>query len=385
MPSERLYYTNSYLTQMEARVVAASEDGLRVTLDRTVFYPSSGGQPNDLGTLNGVAIVDAIDEGGAILHVLASPLTETAVRGVVSWQRRYDHMQQHTGQHLLSAVFEELFGIPTLSFRMGEESSTIELGAKELSPEQIDTAILHAAELARANPLIIVTFEDAAQARGLRKATEREGILRIVEIPGIDRSACGGTHVAALAEILPLQIREVEKVRGNARVGFVCGNRAIRRAQSDLRALTRTAQSLGTSLENVEALVVAISQRLAEAEKLRQRFETEAATRAGLDLYAGTSVSSDGIRRRLASEAIIDELARTKAKSFISQPGGVLLMHGADSVLVACSADSGINAGALLKQALTKFGARGGGSPTFAQGNLPDVLLIEDLKRQLGL
>jgi alanyl-tRNA synthetase len=383
--SRRLYYTDSYLRQMNSRVLASSDDGLRITLDQTVFYPTSGGQPHDLGTLNDIPVVAVEDDGDNITHILAAPLTGSAVEGEISWLRRYDHMQQHTGQHLLSAVFEDLWGIPTLSFQMSDESSTIELAAKEISSLQIEQALLRATELARANPPIVITSEDAGKAQGLRKASERTGTLRIIEIPGIDRSACGGTHVATLAEVLPIQIRETDKVRGNARIAFVCGNRAIARARIDFQTLSRAAKALGASIDNINKQVATLQQRLAESEKQKQRMEAEAATRAGTDLYASIKPDSDGIRRYLASEPEINENARTKAKAFVGQPKAVCLLHSADGILLVCSPDSGVNAGALLKQALSKFGARGGGSPNLAQGSLPDVAILDDLKVALGL
>ena len=386
MPAtQRIYYIDSYLTKVESRVVTASDDGLRVTLDRTHFYPTSGGQPHDLGLLNGIDVLDVVDDGETITHVLATPLRETIVQGEIAWPRRYDHMQQHTGQHLLSAVFEELFQIPTLSFRMGETESSIELATKELSAQQIEAAIMRATELARANPSIVITMEDAAEAQGLRKASERAGTLRIVEIPGVDRSACGGTHVSHLAEVLPLQIREQEHARGNVRISFVCGNHSMKRTQADFETLSRVAVALAVSVDKVEFRVLALKQNLAESVKARQHLETEAATRSGFDLYAKTIPGENGIRRMSLCEMIIDENVRTKAKAYTSQPKAVLLMHSQETLLLACSSDSNLNAGALLKQALAKYGARGGGSPTMAQGTLLDQAILHDLKDAIGL
>jgi alanyl-tRNA synthetase len=379
--TERLYYTNSYLTNINSPVLAISAGGLRVTLQQTNFYPTSGGQPHDLGTLDGIPVIDVIDDSPAIIHVLASPLTPTAthVTAEIDWTRRYHHMQQHTGQHLLSAVFEQLFAIPTLSFRMGDESSTIELGTKSLTAHQIHAVTLRATELARANPALRVTFEDAAHAQGLRKASERQGLLRIVEIPGIDRSACGGTHVASLAEVLPLQLREMEKVRGNIRIAFVCGNRALTRAQSDFQALSQIAATVAASLDSAEQQVRALKHSLTEAEKQKQHLENEAATRAGLELYTATAPGEDGIRRIFSEVPVLNESARTKARAFSTQPKSLILLHSSEDLLLACSPDSGFNAGALLKQSLSKYGARGGGSPTLAQGSLPDKAIIQDL------
>jgi len=377
---ERLYYTTSYCKEMQATVTHASEDRLRITLDQSVFYPTSGGQPHDLGTLNGIPVVDVIDDAGTVTHILAAPLEDSQVKGEIDWPRRYDHMQQHTGQHLLSAVFEELFSIPTLSFHMGDTASTIELGAKEITEHQTALAVRRATEVARSSVPVLIKFEEAIAAEGLRKTSDRAGILRIVEIPGIDRSACGGTHVAALAEILPLQIRETEKLRGNVRVSFVCGNRAIAKSQADFQVLARLARTLSTSIENIEPQVKRLADGFAQLDKHRQHLETEAAKRAGANLYAATIPSEDGIRRVLASESALDESAKAKAKAFSSQPKAIILIHTSTALLLACSPDSGVDAGTLIK----KSGARGGGSSILAQASVPNEAFIQDLWRLLS-
>ncbi len=379
--TKRLYYTDSYLRSARAEVVRKSDDGLRVILDQTSFYPTSGGQPNDTGAINGIPVVDVLDEDGEVVHVLSAPLHDSQVEAEILWERRYEHMQQHTGQHLLSAVFEELFKIPTLSFRMGDQVSTIELGAKEISAQQIEAVTLRGTELARSNPQIIIRFENAEDAQNLRKASAREGTLRIIEIPGIDKSACGGTHVAGLAEVLPLQIRDLEKVRGNVRISFVCGNRAIGRARKDFELLSRVSAMLATAPENVETQLANLKQALVDSEKQRLRLSVQ----SGLDLYAMTPASADGVRRVALSENAIDENVRSKAKSLATQAKAVALFHSSQGLLLACSSDSGYNAGVVLKQALAKFGGRGGGSVNLAQGSLTDPGVLEEVAKLLGI
>jgi alanyl-tRNA synthetase len=244
--TERLYYTDSYLHQFQARIIEISDDGRKVYLDRTAFYPSSGGQPFDVGTLGGVTVVDVVDEDDCVAHVVENPLALGDVTGEVDWTRRFDHMQQHTGQHLISAVFEELFGISTVSFHMGSTVSTIDVSAASLSPSQTERVEERCAEIvAEARP-VLITFEDASADLGLRKVSERTGTLRIVSIKHLDRSACGGTHLRSTAEIGPVAIRKLEKIRGTTRVEFVCGMRAIRAARSDFRLLSEIARTLST-------------------------------------------------------------------------------------------------------------------------------------------
>jgi alanyl-tRNA synthetase len=156
--TERLYHHDAYLTAFEARIVERADEGRRVYLDRTAFYPDSGGQPHDRGTLNGVEVTGVEDEDGRIAHILAAPAAGDTVQGRIDWARRYDHMQQHSGQHLLSAVLIELFGIHTVSFHMGAESSTIDVVADRLEPERIRAAEERCAELVFANRPITITF-----------------------------------------------------------------------------------------------------------------------------------------------------------------------------------------------------------------------------------
>ncbi len=240
--SERLYYTDSYLRDFAARAIETSAEGLLVYLDRTAFYPTSGGQPFDLGTISGVAVTEVFDEAERVAHRVAAPIAVGPVECAIDWRRRFDHMQQHTGQHLLSAVFEELFHLKTVSFHMGADSSTIDLEGGAVDARVLADTERRVNEVIWENRAVAVQFEHAAEVQGLRKPSDREGTLRIVSIEGMDRSACGGTHVRATGEIGAVLLRKVEKVRQTTRVEFLCGGRAIRRARADYDALSRTAQ-----------------------------------------------------------------------------------------------------------------------------------------------
>jgi alanyl-tRNA synthetase len=385
--TERLYYHDPYLTEFEAGIVKISPDGCRIFLDQTAFYPSSGGQPNDFGSLGGQPVVDVLDDDEGIAHIVAAPLSAGNVAGKIDWERRYDHMQQHTGQHLLSAVLADLCGFQTLSFHMGSDVSTIELGTKDLTETQIDGTEKRANELARRATPVRITFEDADRVEGLRKQSERSGTLRIVEIEGIDKSACGGTHVRSLSEVLPLQIRKLEKVRGNVRIEFVCGWRASRRAKQDFRILQDLARQSATPIDKLPEYVAAAIQRLSDAEKERHRLAESLAQREGREAYAATAVSDDGLRRALWEVEQISDLVRLKASSFVTGAKSLLLVTGKQpaGLLIACSSDSGIDAGVLLKQTLAQFGGRGGGSTTLAQGTAPNSDCIQVLAGKLGL
>jgi len=382
--TERLYYTDSYLREFRARVVAAEDSGKRLYLDRTAFYPTSGGQPFDLGTLSGVPVLAVADEENRIAHTLASPLHLEEVAGSINWERRFDHMQQHTGQHLLSAVFEELCATPTVSFHLGAETSTIDLRTDSLTQEQVERVEERCALIvAEARPVTIAS-EEAETASGLRKESQRGGTLRIVSIEGLDRSACGGTHVRSTAEAGPILIRKLDKIRGNVRVEFVCGSRALRQARTDYRTLASIARTLSAPWERTPELIAAQADRVKSLEKMCQRLAAELAAREGRELHAATEPDAAGLRRRI-EHGPIDDVMRTRAQAFAVLGKAVFLAVCADppSVLLAASEDSGIHAGERVKAAATAVGGRGGGNPALAQASVPSRAALADLEAAL--
>jgi alanyl-tRNA synthetase len=382
--TERLYYTDCYLREFRSRVVAVENGGRRVYLERTAFYPTSGGQPYDVGSLGGVEVLEVVDEEDRIAHWLAAPLQGEEVAGLIDWQRRFDHMQQHTGQHLLSAVFEELYQIPTLSFHLGADTSTIDLAAAALTPEQIERVEERCiAIVADARP-VTITFEEAEKAGGLRRESQRSGTLRVVSIEALDRSACGGTHVRSTAEIGPIFIRKQEKIRGNVRIEFVCGLRALRHARADYTRLASIARALSAPLERTPELISAQAERVKSLEKTCQRLSLELAVREGRELYATTDPDPAGLRRRTERGAI-DEVMRARAQAFTSQCKAVFLAVSPEppSVLLATSVDSGIHAGERVKAAVTARGGRGGGNANAAQGSIPSAEGLAEVEAAL--
>jgi alanyl-tRNA synthetase len=383
----RLYYRDSYLREFTAAVIRTSPDGTTAYLDRTAFYPTSGGQPFDTGLLGGVPIIEVIDEGENIAHQLASPVGLGEAACVIDWPRRFDHMQQHTGQHLLSAVFEEMLGLRTVSFHLGLESSTIDLESPGIDPAQIREVERRANQVVFENREVSVQFADAAEATGLRKPSQREGELRIIAIDGLDRSACGGTHVHATGEIGHILIRKLDKVRQCIRVEFLCGGRAVRRARADYEALARIAQLFSAPPDETSGLVSAQLENARAIEKSLRKAQVELAEFRGRQLYESTPPDADGIRRRLerAGSGSVDERSAL-ARSFIAQPKAiyVAILENPPSVIYAVSADTGIHAGQAIKQALTAVGGRGGGNAQLAQGSVPEPALLETVIRILG-
>ena len=386
--TDRFYYTDAYRTEFTATVIDRSDDGRRVYLDETAFYPTSGGQLHDTGTLGGIAVVDVVDEDDRIAHVLGESHRAGPGRrspAPIDWTRRYDHMQQHTGQHLLSAVFEDLFGAKTVSVHFGAEYSTLDLDTESLSRKQLVSAEERAnAVVGEARP-VSVTFEDAATATGLRKASDRDGTLRIVSIDGVDRSACGGTHVRSTAEIGTMLLRSVEKVRKTTRVEFVCGVRAVRRARSDFESLTRIATSLSASLDDAPSIVGAQAERLKDSESARKKLEKELAVFRARARYDAAAPNATGVRTIVIRDAAsMDDLRDLAQAAFaLSRVVVVGALTTPPSVLLAASEDSGVDAGKVLKERLAAAGGRGGGSPRIAQGSVPDAAGVESLVASL--
>src|SRR5271165_709017 len=271
MATHRIYYDNAYEREFSARILSCEaippdvsagrvHQAWAVVLDRTALYPASGGQPHDLGKLGDSNVLEVRDEGEDIVHIVDRELPGGSVAGCVDWNRRFDHMQQHSGQHLLSAMFQERFGRPTVSFHLGAELSTIDLRGPEPSDD-----ILEGAERA-ANRIIFEdrpltvrygTAEDLAEL-GVRKEVARKGILRAIEIEGVDLQPCGGTHVKSTGQIGTLLVRRCTKMRQDWRVEFVCGVRAERAARQDFLRIRATAERLSCAPEEL----VAASERI---------------------------------------------------------------------------------------------------------------------------
>jgi alanyl-tRNA synthetase len=293
--TRRLYYDDAYIREFPARVlhceVLPPDVNAGITgkvwglvLDRTAFYPTSGGQPNDLGKIADANVLDVRDQGDEILHVVDRHPESPDVLGCINWPRRFDHMQQHTGQHLLSAMFQERFGLPTVSFHLGSELCTIDIRGPEPADDVLEGAERAANKIIFENRPIAVRYGTADQLSelGVRKQVDREGILRAIEIESADLQPCGGTHVKSTGEIGMILIRRVTKVRQDWRVEFACGARAERIARQDFLNLRRAAEKLNCAPDEVAAAAErcvadrdahyknskAALQRLAEAETL---------------------------------------------------------------------------------------------------------------------
>jgi alanyl-tRNA synthetase len=377
--TERLYYTDAYLAAFAAAVTDRSADGLRLYLDRTAFYPTSGGQPHDTGRLGGAAVLDVIDEGERIAHVVDAPVAADWIEGTIDWPRRFDHMQQHTGQHLLSAVIADRFGYATVSVHFGRDSATLDLDTGGMSHAQIVEAERAANVTVAENRPVIVSFEDAATVTGLRKPSDREGALRVVTIEGLDRSACGGTHVRATGEIGPIALRKVERVKQQTRLEFLCGLRAVTRSRTDADLLSSLAAAQSATPEDLPALLQSQRAELKSGAAARRTLEEAVAGYRARELYQASPPDAHGRRHTVLREDAgpVDRL-RALAQAYAALPGAVFLgiVDQPPALLLAAAGDAGIDAGRVLKAALEAQGGRGGGNAVMAQGTVRDAAAL---------
>ena len=391
MATRRLYYDDSFEREFEAQVLSCEPvmvtAGLTapawgVVLDRTLFYPTSGGQPHDLGLLGGAKVLDVRDEGDDILHVLDRPLELGPVQGCIDWDRRFDHMQQHTGQHLLSAIFQERFGLPTVSFHLGSEISTIDLHGPEPSDairEGAERAVNRVIFEDRPVTVRYGTAEQFAQI-GVRKEVDRSGILRAIEIEGADLQPCGGTHVKRTGQIGLLLVRRCTKIRQDWRVEFVCGQRAERAASADFRLLRQVAARLECAPEAAAATAErAVAERDANFKRTRAISDRLAEAEVALVLLSNPP-GPGGVRllARTLEGVDAEYLGHFAARLTREEKTVALLVSKDDGHMVFAQHPSiGKDMNTLLRQVLEKVGGKGGGTRNFARGRLNDAAQAE--------
>ena len=373
----RLYYSDPFLFRFDAAIIESGtlDDGRQfVVLDRTAFYPTSGGQPHDLGTLGGASVLDVIDrdEDGAVLHVVDTVLAQgTAVAGEIDVERRVDHMQQHSGQHVLSAAFIRACEARTVSFHLGADVSTIDLAAA-LDGGAIAAAEDRANEVVRENRPVDVRFVTVEEAASLplRKPPARGGTLRLVDIRDWDLSACGGTHVPATGAIGGIVVTGWERYKGGTRVSFACGGRAVRQFRT-LRDATQAAARLLSVLPADVPEAVARLQVELKAARHEQRAQAERLVDYEAAGLASASHTINGVHLAAAVLEGRDGAAlKALAQAVASRAGhaAVLVSSARPALVVVARAEGApVDAGAVVKALTARFGGRGGGRPELAQ------------------
>ena len=412
--TKRLYYSDSFLYDFDATLTAtvSINDRLALVLDQTAFYPTSGGQLTDTGWIEiygmKLRVTEvAEDDCGRILHCL-EPIAKAEldagakVCGMIDADRRRDHMRQHSGQHVLSAVFEKLFGMPTVSFHMGDESCTIDLvpaispaqakGGVEpgtptlergsLTDEQVRQAEREANRVVMEDRAVEIRSATVEQARtmGVRKIPDHvQGELRLIDIRDYDLNACGGTHVRSTGQIGPMLLRHFEKAKQGFRVEFVCGERALATARRDFETLTDAAAAYAAHIWTVPDLVRKSLDETKTAVKERKKLLEEIA-----ELLAGRIISETpeitGFRliTRFFGDRDISFIKLLAQKITAGAPSVVLVGAGLGQAGVVFAQSPGLpnDMGALMKEALTMLGGRGGGNRDLAQGGAADATKI---------
>ena len=369
--TKRLYFEDPYRTEFEARVLDRRTAGGRpaLVLDQTCFYPESGGQPFDLGTLNGVEVVEVVEEGEAILHVLKNQVEADAVKGRIEWKRRFDHMQQHTGQHILSQAFVEVLKGETKSFHLGGDSSTLEIGIGTVSDESLERVEGRANQVVFEDRPVKTRFvpPDRIAEVPLRRPPKVEGVIRVVEVEGFDWSACGGTHVGRTGEIGLIKVMGWERIRGNLRFGFVCGARALAEFQARNRVVRDLAGKFNVQAGDVPVFVERLG---AEAKESKRRLKKLEETLAGYEAGEFVAKAEGRLVKTVLAERGPDA-ARALALAVIRK-GEFIALIGARSesrshLVMARSESIGVDLRPLAAELASLMNGKGGGSPSLVE------------------
>ena len=377
MKTDRLYYSDAYIRAFSARVVEQLTFAARpaVVLDRTHFYPASGGQPCDLGVIGGAPVVEVAlrESDEAILHVLSEAVSGEQVHCEIDWPRRFDHMQQHTGQHILSQAFLRAVEAETVSFHLSAEGVSIDLAAPQLSPTDLARAEDLANEIVQRNLVVRTWFpaEEELSQLPLRREPKVTGPIRVAAIGDFDFTACGGTHVARAGEIGMIKIVGAAKAGQETRIEFLCGERARRDYGLKNTIVAQLAAGFSVGVGEVEQAVARLKNENQEQRRALNLAQSQLLDAEAAGLLA-VALERNGLR--LVRRAWLDRDAaemRGLAERLTKGPGVIALLGiaGAKTHLVfARSADLDRNMSAALKNALARLGGRGGGSPQMAQG-----------------
>jgi alanyl-tRNA synthetase len=389
--TERLDYLDPYQVHFTAQVRALPtwRDQPAVLLDRSCFYPTSGGQLHDTGRLGEAGVVDVVAEQGEILHILATAPPPfgvgDTVTGVIDWARRYDHMQQHSGQHLLSQLLSQRYGYETVSVHFGREEATLDLDVAGIDPARLEEIEQAANELAYDALEIRAYFVDDREVTRLplRRPPAVTGQIRIVEIDGFDYSACGGTHVHTTAEIAPIKLLRQERRRAQTRLTFLCGLRAFQDYRTRHRLLLDSAALFSTDPASVPILTQRLQDQVRELQRENVLLQEQ--------LLAHEIAARRLIAPRVHGAALVEVLAPDRSADALKQMAALLRAQPQTIGLLAATAgdkltvifcrsdDLTLHAGNLLRDTLAAFGGRGGGRPEYAQGGGVPVTVAADL------
>jgi len=369
--TKRLYFEDAYLKEFEARVVGrtAIEGNAAVLLDRTGFYPEAGGQACDRGTINGIAVLRVIEDGNEIVHVLERAVEADTVQGRIDWPRRFDQMQQHSGQHILSQAFFEVVRGTTMSFHIGEDVSSVEIGVPKISDEDLDKveASANAVVFEDREIKTYIVPEDRIATVPLRKPPKKTGSIRVVEVSGFDYSACGGTHCRRAGEIGLIKVIKTDRIRNNLRFEFVCGGRALRDYDEKNRSVRQAAAFFSVAERDV---VATAGKSLAEMKALKKRarkLEERIASYEASEIIQG---ARGKVVQILFEDKSPDEV-RFLALQIIHDAERIVLFgaHGdtQSHIILAAPEGLGLDVRTLIPAVSGVIQVRGGGSPSLVE------------------
>ena len=393
--TNRLYYNDSYLTQFEAIPIELfrSKKGFNLRLDQTAFYPTSGGQPHDTGEINGFPVTDVWeDQDGEIWHTLdGDPGKTQTVQGNIDWPRRFDHMQQHSGQHLLSNVCLDSYGGNTIGFHIGSVTNTIDLDIENLAEDEITQIETEVNNLVWENIPVSIRFinDEEVKRFPFRKEPKVTGEIRVIEINRVDFSACGGTHVHATGEIGLIKIVDKEKYKQGIRLTFLCGGRALRHYQENLATLQNVSAGLsihpaelGTAIDRFRSEIVDSHRKIKEIKKNYLPYEAENIWKTASEIRGLRRIHAIWADRDYDDIKILADYLRQYEKTIM-----LLAVTENDNLRIICTRSNDLvnfNSSRVLKEVLNQLGGRGGGSPEYAQGgaNLSTNLPISEIMEQ---
>ncbi len=369
--TQRIYFEDAYQTEFTASVIERKicEKSQALVLDKTCFYPESGGQPWDAGTIEGIEVVKVVEEDGAILHVLNGVVEASEVLGRIDWPKRFDHMQQHTGQHILSQAFFETLEGETRSFHLGPDMSTLEIGLNTVSGGELDRVEDRANEIVWEDREVKAYFvpEERIDEVPLRRPPKKQGLLRVVEVSGYDYSACGGTHCRRSGEVGMIKITGTEKIRGNLRFDFLCGSRALKDYRRKDLNIRRASTLFSTSEDQVAAQIEKLVSDFKSLKKKARKIEERVAAYEAGEVIAGAvgRVINEVFADRAPDEIRFLALNIVKSGEFAVVYGVSTETQG--HLILASSPSLGFDARSLIPVVGGILSVKGGGSPTLVE------------------
>jgi alanyl-tRNA synthetase len=384
----KLYLDDAYLKQCFSEVIKQTQIHSKpgVILNQTVFYPTSGGQPHDTGTINGVKVIDVLeDKNGQIIHLLERPLKGSQVKCEITWERRFDHMQQHSGQHILSQALMTTIGADTISFHLGEQSSTIDIDQIGLTPETFFNVERLANRVIFENRDIIGHVANKSQIHRfpIRKLPTVEDHIRILEIKDFDYSPCGGTHCSKTGEIGILKISRHENYKGGTRLHFVCGFRALRDYQEKSEILTQLSRAMSTAEVDLPQNIIKLKWDLKALTRERNNLNKKLLEYEARSLLPkGKKQAGIHLIKKIFNNRHPNEI-KLLAKKLVEYSPHTIILFGIKSkgnaqLFFQCTEEIAINMGQLMETACSLINGRGGGRPQQAHGGGPAVEKLED-------